>query len=77
MMLMKEKRMNKTKRRNTLLLSRVTSLLKGKQKNTLFRVLRTARVQKPLSPIVWKLFWKQKNVSIFILTEGDTSGPFL
>jgi hypothetical protein len=31
-MLMKGKRMKKTKRRNTLLLSRVTSLLKGKEK---------------------------------------------
>jgi len=40
MMLTKGKRMKKTQRRNVLLLSRVASLLKGKEKNSLFRVLR-------------------------------------
>jgi hypothetical protein len=30
------------------------------------------------STIVWKPFWKKKkNVSIFILTEGDAGGLFL
>jgi hypothetical protein len=38
-MLMKGKTMKKTKRRNTLLLSRVAYLFKGKQKNTMFCVL--------------------------------------
>jgi len=39
MMLIKGKRMKKTNRRNVLLLSRIASLLKGKQKNSLLRVL--------------------------------------
>jgi hypothetical protein len=38
-MLMKGKRVKKTKRRTILLLSRIVSLLKGKQTNSLFRVL--------------------------------------
>ncbi|XP_062157078.1 uncharacterized protein LOC133864689 [Alnus glutinosa] len=49
MMLMKGKRMKKTKRRNTLLLSRVISLLKGKEKNTLFHVLQQGCSFSPFS----------------------------